>query len=112
MNDQRSLESPGRNLRARDAVEALRSSLSNAQIMKRFKISALGFADLLRQLFERGFINEQDLVQRGIRYHVVKRESVLIDPEIPELLPSEDSMQFLDTVELIEILTLPEFPNK
>jgi len=94
-----------RNVSAREAVEAIRSQLSNAELMERFKISPKGFADLLTQLFEKRIIKEGDLAARGIRFRVVKKEEV---PEPAPVLPPqlvEQDEEFLDTVELTELLS-------
>jgi len=93
-----------RNLNARDAIESIRSGLSNAELMQKFKISPKGLADLLTQLFEKRLISEEDLAARGIRFRVVKKETI---PEpVPQLPPQmmEQSEEFLDTVELTELL--------
>lgn len=94
-----------RNVNARDAVEVIRSGLSNAELMERFKISAKGFADLLTQLFEKRLINEEDLAARGIRFRVVKKE--VIPGPFPASAPQpiEHEEEFLDTVELTELLS-------
>jgi hypothetical protein len=101
-----------RDVRARDAVEAIRSGQSNTEIMKRFRISAQGFADLLRQLFERGLISEEDLSSRGIRFRVVKKELIAATSQIHEPPPIEEPEDFLDTVELTELLSFKEFSGK
>lgn len=94
-----------RDVRAKDAVDAIRSGLSNADVMRHFKISAQGFADLLRQLFERGLITQEDLSARGIRFRVVKKHIVATASQIPEPPPMEEPEDFLDTVELTELLS-------
>jgi hypothetical protein len=101
-----------RDVSARDAVEAIRSSQSNTEIMKRFRISAQGFADLLRQLFERGLIAEEDLSSRGIRFRVVKKELIAATAQIQGPPPVEEQEDFLDTVELTELLSFKEFSAK
>jgi hypothetical protein len=97
-----------RDIRAKDAVDAVRSGLSNAELLDRFKISAQGFADLLKQLFEKKLITEQDLASRGIRFKVVKKETVPEAPVIRPLQPTEAGEEFLDTVELTELLSFKE----
>jgi transposase len=101
-----------RDIRAKDAVDIVRSGVSNAEIMKRFKISAQGFADLLKQLFEKKLITEQDLASRGIRFKVVKKETVPEVPVIKPLQPMEHDEEFLDTVELTELLAFKVTEDK
>jgi len=101
-------ESTSRDIRAKEAVDAVRSGSSNAELMERFKISAQGLADLLRQLFERKLITEDDLSKRGIRFKVVKKEGL---PEallstVPETVKPPDD--FLDTEDLTELLTFKD----
>ena len=94
-----------RDVNAREAVEAIRGELSNVELMERFKISAQGFADLLKQLFEKRLISEEDLAARGIRFRVLKKE--VIPEPIPIIAPQpiEHDEEFLDTVELTELLS-------
>jgi len=93
-----------RNVNAKEAVEAIRGELSNVELMEQFRISPKGFADLLTQLFEKRLITEEDLAGRGIRFRVVKKKA------IPDAMPSatphpiEHDEEFLDTVELTELL--------
>lgn len=113
-----------RNVSAREAVECIRGPLSNADLMEKFKISPSGYADLLRQLFVRKLITEEDMARRGIRFKVVKRESEQQDLEdvgsvtqetVPEIAaeqlpvlapaPRPDDDEFLDTVSLTELLS-------
>ncbi|HMK36999.1 MAG TPA: hypothetical protein VK463_18135 [Desulfomonilaceae bacterium] len=112
-----------RNVNAKEAIEYIRGSVSNSELMERFKISPKGFADLLRQLFEKRLISENDLNRRGIRYKVVKKdepefEAVAEEPTpyvaapeaaaIPEpihVIATEHPEDFLDTVELTELLS-------
>jgi hypothetical protein len=98
-----------RDIKAKDAVDAIRGNLSNAEIMKQFKISAQGFADLLRQLFEKGLISEDDLISRGIRFRVVRKQMVPTTSQVQEAPPIEEPEDFLDTVELTELLSAKEF---
>jgi len=100
--------STSRDIRAKEAIDAVKSGSSNAELMERFKISAQGFADLLRQLFERKLITEDDLSKRGIRFKVVKKEGL---PEallstVPETVKPPDD--FLDTEDLTELLTFKD----
>jgi hypothetical protein len=106
-----------RDVSAREAVEAVRSELSNVELMERFKISAQGFADLLRQLFEKRLISEEDLAARGIRFRVVRKEVIPEPPQVVSPQPIEHDEEFLDTVELTELLSFKpgqfeSFPKK
>jgi hypothetical protein len=93
-----------RNLNAREAVEHLRGPLTNAQIMEKFKISAQGFADLLKQLFQKRLISEEDLARRGIQFKVLKQAPVMEPASILPPAPTEHDDEFLDTVALTEML--------
>jgi hypothetical protein len=99
-----------RNISAKEAVTQIRGPLSNAEIMEQFKISVHGFADLLKQLFEKGLITQEDLSKRGIRFKVVrKEEEPTRRPVILAPPPDEDDEEFVDTVTLTEMLTFKEF---
>lgn len=101
-----------RNVNARDAIQFIRGPMSNLELMEKFKISPKGFADLLRQLFEKKLISEDDLKRRGIRFRVLKKEENAT-PQVeatPPLAPSplmsvEHPEEFLDTVELTALLS-------
>jgi hypothetical protein len=101
-----------RNLNARDAVEQIRGPLTNAQVMENFKISAQGFADLLKQLFQKKLITEEDLARRGIRFKVVKPAPTVQQTSVFPPPPVEHDDEFLDTVTLTDMLTFkgPEKP--
>lgn len=79
--------------------------------MEKFKISPQGFADLIKQLFERRLITEEDLSRRGIRFKIVKKQAPpqIIPP--PPREPTEDTEEFLDTITLTELLTF-KTPNE
>ncbi len=94
-----------RNLSAREAVDAIRGPLTNAQILEKFKITPAGFGDLLRQLLAHKLISEEDLNQRGIRFKVVKKEAQIPTPALLPPPPDETDEEFLDTVTLTELLT-------
>lgn len=106
-----------RNLGAREAVEAIRGPLTNSELMERFRISPVGFADLLKQLFVKKLISEDDLSRRGIRFKVVKQPDTQpetqpdMQPDIqqPAMLPPppvrDHDDEFLDTVTLTELLS-------
>jgi hypothetical protein len=94
-----------RDLGAKEAIESIRGPLTNGQIMEMFKISPQGFADLMKQLFEKKLITEDDLKRRGIRFKVVRKQAPpqIIPP--PPSAPKEDTEGFLDTVTLTDMLT-------
>ncbi len=101
-----------REVSAKKAVELIRGNISNGDLMEMLKISAKGFADLLRQLFERKLIDEEDLAKRGIKYKVIKRDNMPVLPINSEEAVSgpvppqyEMDTSFLDTVELTELLS-------
>lgn len=94
-----------RELNAKSAVECLRSSMTNSEIMERFKITPQGFTDLIRQLLKFNLISEQELTQRGIKLKMQKKDP---PQQIPAPLPPPPNAQmeeFLDTVELTELLS-------
>ncbi len=100
-----------RNVSARDAVEAIRGPLTNAELLEKFKITAKGFSDLLRQLLGHRLITEEDLNKRGIRFKLVKKEPEIPTPSLLPPPPDEMDEEFLDTVTLTELLTFkPEEP--
>ena len=98
------VDDKARNLSAREAVEAIRSPLTNAQILEKFKISPAGFGDLLRQLLSHKLITEDDLNRRGVRFKV-KKEAEAPTPSLLPPPPDETDEEFLDTVTLTELLT-------
>lgn len=98
---------------AREAIDAIRGPLSNAELMQRFKLSPQGFADLLKQLFMHKLITEEDLQKRGARYKPGKKEpepspAAVLPPPPPPRPPllDDDEYAFLDTVTLTDLLTL------
>jgi len=103
-----------RDVSAREAVECVKSSLTNAQLMEKFRISPQGLADLLKQLFSKRLITEDDLQRRGIRFKVLKPPA----PVTPQAVtlpppPAEEDEEFLDTVALTELLSFkPTQPGK
>jgi hypothetical protein len=107
------IEDRSRNVNARQAVDLIRSSLPNGELMERFKISAKGFGDLLKQLFEKKLISEEDLTRRGIRFKVLKKDQIAAPkpPSAPapqSIQPAprhDDEEEFLDTVALTELLS-------
>jgi hypothetical protein len=96
-----------RDVSAKSAVDAIRSSRSNKELMEYFKISSKGFADLLKQLLQKNLITEEDLKNRGIKYTVTKKA----EPSKPAPIapaPREDDEDFLDTVTLTEMLSFKD----
>ncbi len=104
-----------RDVSAKRAVEIIKGPASNSEVMGLFRISAAGFADLLRQLYEKKLISEEDLKKRGVRFKLKRKQ---IEPEskppaekpkpVPELMPPPprpDDEEFVDTVTLTEMLT-------
>ncbi len=107
-----------RNVNAKEALECIRGSMSNADIMEKFRISPMGYADLLKQLYLKKLVSEEDMVRRGIRFKVAKPQS---EPEKPReeepVIPPQTAQygeEFLDTVELTELLSFktPESPKE
>ncbi len=107
-----------RNVNAKQAIEYIRGPLTNLELMEKFKISPKGFADLLTQLFEKRLISEDDLARRGIRFKILKKEETqpqkpepqapVIEPQLvtpKPFVPVEHPEDFLDTVELTELLS-------
>jgi hypothetical protein len=105
-------EEKARNVSARDAVEAIRGPLTNAELLEKFKITAKGFSDLLRQLLACRLITEEDLNKRGIRFKLIKKEPEIPTPALLPPPPDEMDEEFLDTVTLTELLTFkPDEPT-
>lgn len=106
------VDDKARNLSAREAVDAIRGPLTNAQLLEKFKITPAGFGDLVRQLLAHKLITEDDLNQRGIRFKVVKKEAQIPTPSLLPPPPDEADEEFLDTVTLTELLTFkPDAPT-
>lgn len=113
-----------RDVSAKAAVDAIRGPMSNQELMERFKISPLGFADLLKQLFEKKLISRDDMVRRGIRFRVKKAQiepepvaapvAIVAPPPAPVLAPAprENEEEFLDTVQLTELFTSFKPPSQ
>ncbi len=107
-------KSTSRELNARVAVESIRGPMTNAQIMERFRITPQGFADLLKQLFQKKFISEEDLSRRGIKFKVVKPSPASQQTSVFPPPPVAHDEEFLDTVTLTDMLSFkpPEhFPG-
>ena len=98
-----------RELNAKQALKCIRSGMSNADLMRTFRISPSGLADLLKQLFEAKLISEEDLVRRGVDFKIKRRDpSQPARPPQPAMMappPREDDDEFVDTVTLTEMLT-------
>jgi hypothetical protein len=94
-----------RNVSAKEALKCIRSSMSNTEIMERFKISANGLGDMLKQMYLKKLITVEDLKRRGVKIKGLKKAEA--DVSLPPMPPPADQDdQFLDTVTLIEILTV------
>lgn len=98
-------KSTSRELNARVAIESIRGPMTNAQIMDQFRITPEGFADLLRQLFQKKLISEEDLSRRGIKFKLVKPTPASVQASILPPPPVEHDEEFLDTVTLTELLS-------
>jgi hypothetical protein len=100
---------PSRDVSAKVAVECIRSSMSNRDIMEKFQISSKGFADLLKKLLQKKLITEQDLANRGINLKFTKKPAAPAKgpKQVPILAPKpvEGDTEFLDTVTLTEMLS-------
>jgi len=101
-----------RDVSARAAIECIRGPMTNAQVMEKFKISPAGYVDLLKQLFAKKLITEEDLNRRGIRVKTPQTraaekplEAAPVPVTPPEPKFPEDHDEFLDTITLTELLT-------
>lgn len=108
MSDENLPEGTRTSVRAGDAVDALRSNLSNAEIMRLFKISPTGYAGLLKKLFEARFITETDLVARGIHFRVEKTESGAPTIRVERVEQIHECDEFLDTIGILIGLLSPK----
>lgn len=106
-----------RNVNAKEALECIKGPMSNSDIMEKFRISPAGYADLLKQLYLKKLISEDDMARRGIRFKINKPPTQPEKPREKEpVIPpqsGEYSEEFLDTVELTELLSFkpPEAPK-
>ncbi len=104
-----------RDVGAKVAVDCIRSSMSNREIMERFQISSKGFADLLKKLLQSKLITGQDLTNRGINIKVTKKPTApgKAPKPVPRLAPQPDEgdRDFLDTVTLTEMLSSGSLPG-
>ncbi|MEJ2717881.1 MAG: hypothetical protein P8182_12185 [Deltaproteobacteria bacterium] len=90
---------------AKEAIACVKGPMSNEEIMARFKISPLGYMDLLTQLLKHKLISEDDLARRGIRVSYRPRKA---EPEAPQMVADTSDLEdesFLDTATLTDILT-------
>jgi hypothetical protein len=108
-----------RDVSAKEAVECIRSSMTNQELLEKFKISPKGFGDLLKQLLIKKLITEGDLTSRGISIKITKPEPASAKPPKPKrpkpkaprpkplIAPEPDPFDsdFLDTVTLTEMLS-------
>ncbi len=90
-----------RDVGAREALTCIRGEMSNAELMAKFKLNTQGYADLLRQLFERRLITVQDLERRGIQFKVLQKNQ----ESAPTIYIPPDGEEFIDTTTLTELLT-------
>jgi hypothetical protein len=97
-----------RDVGAREALEDIRGPMTNGELMEKYKITATGYADLLKQLYMKKLITEEDLTRRGIRFRIVKPqveekpvERVPVIP--PQPMYDDEDEEFLDTVTLTEL---------
>jgi hypothetical protein len=94
---------------AREAIASIKGPMSNEELMKRFKITPLGFTDLLRQLLKHKLISEADLERRGIHVTYRKKQAQAREaryaPQMVASISYEEDEGFLDTVTLTDILT-------
>ncbi len=104
-----------RDVSAKEALEDIRGPLSNGELMEKYKITPAGYADLLKQLYVKRLITEDDLTRRGIRFRIVKPveerpvERVPVIP--PQPMYDDEDEEFLDTVTLTELLAFkPQEP--
>jgi hypothetical protein len=96
------------------AVQYIRSSMSNAEIMEKFNITAKGFADLLTQLVMRNALTQHDLEKRGIRFRTKKRKLRKKRPaDVPAYLSSdvETVMDIAVVTEVLAYKPLTESPK-
>jgi hypothetical protein len=89
-----------RDVGAREALKCIRGGMSNAELMAKFKLNTQGYADLLRQLFERRLITARDLERRGIQFKVLKKKQ----ESAPTISVPPDGEEFLDTTPLTQLL--------
>jgi hypothetical protein len=97
-----------RDVNAKEAIECIRSAMTNAEVMKRFKISAAGYAHLLKQLFALKLISQHDLERRGIHFRILnppESEKPVERAPLRRLGALDEDNEFLDTVELTELLS-------
>jgi len=99
-----------RDINAKEALECIRGPMTNAEVMTRFKITPLGYADLLKQLYMKKLITDEDLVRRGIRFRTLKKKEAPPPEQFVQLAHTQDSIQedeqFLDTQALTDLLSL------
>jgi hypothetical protein len=101
-----------REVNAKEALKCIRGSMSNGEVMAKFKITPAGYADLLRQLYAHNLITQEDLKRRGITFKSSKKtkESAEQVTHAPPPPVTEDD-EFLDTVALTQLLTLKPMKN-
>jgi len=92
-------------INAKEALECIRGPMSNTEVMERFKITTKGYADLLKQLFRKKLITEEDLTRRGISFTVSPKVEDKPSPP-PVIAPPPEDEEFLDTAALTDMLAL------
>ncbi len=88
-----------------EALEAIRSSATNADIMERFGITRKGLEDIMGLLFRRNLITVDDLERRGFdAVPLVTTEDMTA--QLVNVPPgeAEEPPEFPNTVELVEML--------
>lgn len=88
-----------------EALEAIRSSATNSEIMERFGIARKGLDDIMGLLFRRNLITVDDLERRGFDA-VPLVTTADMTAQLVNAPPgdAEDTPEFPDTVELVEML--------
>ena len=82
--------------------------MTNAEVMERFRISAAGYAHLLKQLFTLKLISEQDLERRGIQFRIVSPTAPEKPVERAPLLrpgAQDEDDELLSTMDLTKLLS-------
>jgi hypothetical protein len=97
-----------RDVNAKEAIECIRGTMTNAEVMERFRISAAGYAHLLKQLFTLKLISEQDLERRGIQFRILSAtvpEKPVQRAPLRRVGAQDVGDELLDTMELTELLS-------
>lgn len=94
-----------REVSAKEALESIRGSMTNAEVMQKFKLNPSGYADLLKQLFEKRLITRADLERRGIRFKLQSKQVEPFQGQRATMPAVEESEEFLDTMVLTGLLS-------